>query len=67
MQRQGRSSQETVVQHWGYSSASRDTHNNIFELFDRNKTPNKWKVLAFFISKKVSLITPRNSSFFKET
>lgn len=67
IQRQGRSGQETVEQHWGYNRASRDAHSNIFELFYRNKIPNKWKVLAFFISKKVTLIMPRNSSFFKET
>ena len=50
IQRQGRSGQETVEQHWGYNRASRDAHSNIFELFYRNKIPNKWKVLAFFIS-----------------
>ena len=27
-------------------STSRDTHNNIFELFCRTKTPNKWKMLS---------------------
>lgn len=58
---------ERVEQHWGYNGASRDAHSNTFELFYRNKIPNKWKVLAFFISKKVSLIMPRNLSFFKET
>lgn len=57
---------ERVEQHWGYNGASRDAHSNTFELFYRNKIPNKWKVLAFFIS-KVSLIMPRNLSFFKET
>ena len=51
----------------GPGSPSRDAHSNIFELFYRNKIPSKWKMLAFFISKKVSLIMPRNLSFFKET
>ena len=27
-------------------SASRDTHNNISELFCKTKTPNKWKMLT---------------------
>ena len=67
IQRQGRSSRERVEQHRGYNGASRDAHSNIFELFYRNKIPSKWKMLAFFISKKVSLIMPRNLSFFKET
>ena len=38
----------------GPGSAPRDIHNNIFELFYRTKTPNKWKILAFFIPEKTS-------------
>ena len=38
----------------GPGSALRDTHNNIFELFYRTKTPNKQKMLAFFIPEKTT-------------
>ena len=30
----------------GPGSASRDIHNNFFELFCRTKIPNKWKMLT---------------------
>lgn len=45
MPRQGRSSQETVVQPWGQGpgSPSRDIHNVIFELLHKTKIPTKWK------------------------
>ena len=38
----------------GPSSTSRNTRNNIFELFYRTKSPNKWKILAFFIPERRS-------------
>ena len=60
MQRQGWGSQETLVQPWeqGPGSSSRDIHNNIFELYWRTKTPNKWKMLVNSLLK--------HSSFQKE-
>ena len=39
----------------GPGSASRDTHDNIFELFYRTKTPNKQKMLAFFFPEKITV------------
>ena len=52
MQRQGRGSQETIVQPWGRALASRDIHNSVFKLFIELK-PNKWKMSAFFIPEKL--------------
>ena len=40
MQRQGRSSQETMVQPWGEALVQHQgTHHNIFELFTELKSP----------------------------
>ena len=54
MQRQGRrSSQETAVQPRGRSwFRLKGYSNSVFELFYGTKTPNKWKMLAFFIPEK---------------
>ena len=46
MQRQRMSSQKTTVRPWqGPGSTSRDTHDNIFELFYRTKSPNELGVV----------------------
>jgi len=46
-QKRERRSQETKVQPWeNPGTSSRDTHNNIFELFCRTKSSNKWKILT---------------------
>ena len=38
----------------GPDSMSRDTCNNIFESFYRANSPNKWRILAFFIPERRS-------------
>lgn len=59
MQKKGRSSRETIALHWGQGPGSPSSYiqSNIFELFCRPKTPNKWKMLktveSLFITEKV--------------
>ena len=70
MQKQGRGSQETIVQ--GPGSPSKDTRNSIFELFCRTKTPTKWKTLTTWWSilhsrEGHSLITLRTREAHQET
>ena len=42
--REEQSRNNTAALGQGPASSSRDTHNNIFELFCRTKTPTKWKM-----------------------
>ena len=56
LMRQGRNSQETVVQPWGrvpipHQGAYVTTS---FEFFYRANSPNKWKILTFFIPERRS-------------
>ena len=44
--REGQSRNNSAALGQGPGSASRDKHNNIFELVYRTKTPNKWKILT---------------------
>lgn len=57
-----RSSQEaTAALGQGPGSASRDTQNSVFELLE-TKTPNKWKMSAFFLPEKIRVMITSISS-----
>ena len=67
MQREGKSSQEIIVQLWDRVLVlPQGIHRTIFEVFCRTKTHHKWKMLttyeALFIPENPSLITLRTSS-----